>query len=94
MMDRTAGRRDKGRSGIILLHTEGRTPARSHRILLCGTGLRLSEIQGSSCCWNNETLPASVLLEMTGRSGHWLPEQQPGLYPWALELGSPGSPTH
>lgn len=82
-MDRTAGRRDKGRSGVILLHTEGRTPARSQRILLCGTGLR-----------NNETLPASVLLEMTRFSGHWLPKLQPGLYPWALELGSPGSSTH
>lgn len=82
-MDRTAGRRDKGRSGVILLHTEGRTPARFQRILLCGTGLR-----------NNETLPASVLLEMTRFSGHWLPKLQPGLYPWALELGSPGSSTH
>ena len=83
MMDRMAGRRNKWRSGVILLHTEGRTPARSPCILLCGTGLR-----------NNETLPASVLLEMTHFSGHWLPKLQPGLYPWSLELGSPGSSTH
>lgn len=47
------------------------------------------ENQGRSCCWNNETPPASVMLGMAHCSGHQLPQLLSGLSPRVLEPGSP-----